>query len=256
MSQEKNGETNTYRLKPLEYHGRGGDRLMRKRWKQFAVRLFASVLMFLLCFYFGRINREVLKRMDFEIPAYILDAGHGGEDGGAVSVTGTKESTINMEIVRRMDQLLGLMGDSPLLLREEDVSLHDSSSVTLREKKVSDLKNRAATVNANPSATLVSIHQNSYPELKYHGAQTFFAPTAGSEELASALQTQLKYYLQPENNRSEKQIPESIYLLNHVQNRSVLIECGFLSNPEEEQLLQQNHYQTKLAMVITSVLIE
>ncbi len=90
---------------------------------------------------------------------WVLDAGHGGEDGGAVSVTGVAESGINLDIVRRMDAVLGLWGQPACLLREEDVSLHDPEAGTLREKKVSDLHNRAAAVEALQGATLVSIHQ-------------------------------------------------------------------------------------------------
>ena len=107
---------------------------------------------------------------------WVLDAGHGGEDGGAVSVTGVAESGINLDIVRRMDAVLGLWGQPACLLREEDISLHDPEAGTLREKKVSDLHNRAAAVEALEGATLVSIHQNSYPQSRYHGTQVFSPP--------------------------------------------------------------------------------
>lgn len=128
---------------------------------------------------------------------WVLDAGHGGEDGGAVSVTGVAESGINLDIVRRMDAVLGLWGQPACLLREEDVSLHDPEAGTLREKKVSDLHNRAAAVEALQGATLVSIHQNSYPQSRYHGTQVFFAPTEGSQQLAEAIQQGVQGTLQP-----------------------------------------------------------
>ena len=136
------------------------------------------------------------------------------------------------------------------MLREEDISLHNPQSRTLREKKVSDLKNRAEAVNANPDATLVSIHQNSYPETKYRGTQVFYSQTEGSQQLAQKLQTGVHTALQPDNTRQEKQIPDSVYLMNHISNRAVLVECGFLTNPEEEQLLQQPDYQRKFALVL------
>ena len=136
------------------------------------------------------------------------------------------------------------------MLREEDTSLHDPQSGTLREKKVSDLKNRAEAVNANPDATLVSIHQNSYPETKYSGTQVFYGPTEGSQQLAQKLQTGVRTALQPDNTRQEKQIPDTVYLMNHISNRAILVECGFLTNPEEEQLLQQPDYQRKFALVL------
>lgn len=183
----------------------------------------------------------------------ILDAGHGGEDGGAVSLSGMAESHINLAIVRRMEDILAFYGTVPLLLRRDDVSLHDPSCVTLREKKVSDLKNRVTTINATPNTTLFSIHQNSYPSQKYRGAQVFFAQTEGSKELAERIQGALAKAIQPENQRACKEIPKTVYLMNHILCRGVLVECGFLTNPEEEQLLQTASYQRKLAAVLSSV---
>jgi len=185
----------------------------------------------------------------------ILDAGHGGEDGGAVAPNGTPESQINLAIVLKMDELLGFYGVSPMLLRDADRSLHDESAETLREKKVSDLKNRVAALEAEPGATLVSIHQNTYQNSKYRGTQVFYAPTDGSEALAAHIQKAIQASLQPENTREHKRIPESVYLMNHVQNRAVLVECGFLTNPEEEALLAQEKYQRKLAVALSSALL-
>ena len=131
----------------------------------------------------------------------ILDAGHGGEDGGAVSVTGVPESRVNLEIVQKLRDTLALYGVDPVVLREEDVSLHDPEASTLREKKRSDLKNRVRAVEAVEGGTLLSIHQNSYPGSQYRGAQVFYAPTGGSRELAELLQTALREELQPDNDR-------------------------------------------------------
>ena len=177
----------------------------------------------------------------------ILDAGHGGEDGGAVSVTGVPESRVNLEIVQKLRDTLALYGVNPVVLREEDVSLHDPEASTLREKKRSDLKNR---VRAVEGGTLLSIHQNSYPGSQYRGAQVFYAPTGGSRELAELLQTALREELQPDNDRQAKPIPESVYLMNHVSCPAVLVECGFLTNPEEEALLRDGGYQRQLAAVL------
>ena len=182
----------------------------------------------------------------------ILDAGHGGEDGGAVSVTGVPESQINLAIVLKVDDILGFYGTSPILLRAEDISLHDSTAVTIREKKVSDLKNRVASIQAIQNATLISIHQNSFPEGRYHGAQVFYAPTVGSMELAQHIQNALRASLQPDNNRERKQIPDTVYLMNHITCRAVMVECGFLTNPEEESRLRDDSYQRKLAALLSS----
>ena len=180
----------------------------------------------------------------------ILDAGHGGEDGGAVSVTGVPESRVNLEIVQKLRDTLALYGVDPMVLREEDVSLHDPEASTLREKKRSDLKNRVRAVEAVEGGTLLSIHQNSYPGNQYRGAQVFYAPTGGSRELAELLQTALREELQPDNGRKAKPIPESVYLMNHVSCPAVLVECGFLTNPEEEALLRDGGYQRQLAAVL------
>ena len=173
---------------------------------------------------------------------WVLDAGHGGAESG-----------INLDIVRRMDAVLGLWGQPACLLREEDISLHDPEAGTLREKKVSDLHNRAAAVEALEGATLVSIHQNSYPQSRYHGTQVFFAPTEGSQQLAEAIQQGVQGTLQLENRRAAKQIAGNVYLMNHVDNRAVLVECGFLSNPEEERALRDPEYQTRMAAVLAWV---
>lgn len=198
---------------------------------------------------------DVLDTMSVVSPDFVLDAGHGGEDGGAVSPTGVQESHINLSVVLKMEDILSFCGNSPALLRRENKSLHDGNAGTLREKKVSDLKNRVAALEAEPGATLVSIHQNTYQNSKYRGTQVFFAPTDGSEALAAHIQKAIQASLQPENTREHKRIPESVYLMNHVQNRAVLVECGFLTNPEEEALLAQEKYQRKLAVALSSALL-
>ena len=187
-------------------------------------------------------------------PGYtlILDAGHGGEDGGALSLSGTKESAVNLAVTRRLELLMGLLGVEGVMLRQEDVSLHSEGANTLREKKVSDLKNRVAAIRAQENAWLISIHQNSFPDPRYSGAQVFYAPTQGSQTLAETMQETLRCALEPSNNRVCKPIASTIYLMNHINCPAVLVECGFLSNPREERLLITPGYQTKLAVALTS----
>lgn len=180
----------------------------------------------------------------------VIDAGHGGEDGGAVSLTGALESHINLAVARRLDGILGLYGVRTLPLREEDISLHSEGAQTLRQKKNSDLHNRVDMVNAQKNAVLLSIHQNSYPEGRYSGAQVFYAPTPGSRELAQTIQETLRLTLDPDNTRLEKQIPDTIFLMNHISCPGVLVECGFLTNAREEQLLRDGGYQTRLAAAL------
>ena len=186
----------------------------------------------------------------------VLDAGHGGEDGGAVSLTGVPESGINLAIVLKLDQILGLYGQAPVVLRTSDISLHDESAGTLREKKVSDLHNRVSAIESVENAVLFSVHQNTFTNQKYHGAQVFFAPTDGSEALAVHIQEGLRTVLDPENARQAKPIPDTVYLMNHMSCPGILIECGFLSNPEEEALLRSGGYQTKLAAAMAGAWLQ
>lgn len=182
----------------------------------------------------------------------VLDAGHGGEDGGAVSITGVPESRINLSIVLGLRDVLGLYGVDPILLREEDISLHTGDANTLREKKRSDLKNRTAAIEAVEGGTLISIHQNTYPGSRYHGTHVFYAPTDGSQALADHVQNSIKTALQPDNERAVKQIPDTVYIMNHITCPGILIECGFLTNPAEEAMLRNPDYQRKLSAVIAA----
>ena len=180
----------------------------------------------------------------------IIDAGHGGEDGGAVSLTGASESNINLEIALKLDQIMGLYGVEVVLLREDDSSLHDDTAQTIREKKVSDLHNRVEMVESVEGATLLSIHQNSFPLEKYHGAQVFYANGEESLPLAQLTQETLAEVLDPENSRVPTEISDSVYLMNNITGPAILVECGFLSNVAEEQLLLTTEYQTKIATAL------
>lgn len=187
---------------------------------------------------------------------FVLDAGHGGEDGGALSAAGDKESTINLSIVLRTEQLLGLCGVSTVLTRREDVSIHDADAETLREKKASDLRNRVALVAAQETPVLLSVHQNSYSDPRYFGAQVFYADTAGSQAWGEHVQELLRLSLDEGNDRAAKQIPDSVYLMNHISCPAILVECGFMSNREEAAKLLTADYQKKLAAVLTGACLQ
>ena len=180
----------------------------------------------------------------------VIDPGHGGEDGGAVSITGVPESRINLSIALKCDQVAGLYGLPTLLLRREDVSLAPAEAETLREKKRGDLQRRVALTEQTPGAWLLSIHQNKFDSPSSHGAQVFYRPDPSSEVWAKATQSLLCSAADPGNRRKVKQIPKEIYLMSHVTCPAILVECGFLSNPAEEQRLQQEDYQRRLAVVL------
>lgn len=185
----------------------------------------------------------------------IIDAGHGGEDGGAVSSSGTIESHINLAVALRVGALMDLYGIDHILLRDSDRSLHDDSCDTLREKKVSDLHNRVNTIESTPNAVLMSIHQNIFSNSKYHGAQVFYATHEDSLPFAQIVQSTLRTAVDSDNTRVPTAIASSVYLMNHITCPAILVECGFLSNPAEEALLTTTGYQTKLALALTSAYI-
>jgi N-acetylmuramoyl-L-alanine amidase len=185
----------------------------------------------------------------------VIDPGHGGEDGGAVADGGIVESKINLDISIRLKHLFCLIGTGPVMVRESDISLHDKDADTLRRKKVSDLKNRVALVNSVDDAFLISIHQNSYPESRYRGAHVFYS-SEESKPLAEMLQKRLRDLLDPGNRREAKKVPSSVYLMKHVSCPAILVECGFLTNPQELQLLRDPKYQKKLALVIAATYLD
>lgn len=187
-----------------------------------------------------------------DVPTVVIDAGHGGEDGGAVSVTGAHESDINLEISLRLNDFLHLFGQKTVMIRTDDCSVYTEGE-TVAQKKVSDIRNRVRLVEQTPNALLVSIHQNYFTESKYRGAQVFYAGSDGSRVLAERLQQQLAAQVDPRNHRKCKRASD-IYLMEHVTCPAVLVECGFLSNSAEEALLRNATYQTKLAAAIAGTI--
>lgn len=180
----------------------------------------------------------------------VIDPGHGGEDGGAVAADGTVESQINLAVARRLDVILTFWGCDTKLLRSEDISLHDPDCSTIRQKKVSDIHNRVKLVNETARPRLISIHQNHFTQSKYHGAQVFYAGGPLGQPWAALTQQNLKLCLDPGNQRREKPISHDVYLMNHITCPAILVECGFLSNPEECARLRDPGYQTALAAAI------
>ncbi|MCD7945259.1 MAG: N-acetylmuramoyl-L-alanine amidase [Clostridiales bacterium] len=180
----------------------------------------------------------------------VIDPGHGGADGGAVSVSGVAESELNLAIALKCDQIAGLFGQRTVLLRDTEASLADPEAETVREQKRSDMENRVAVVNATPDALLLSIHQNQYTDSKYSGAQVFYQPDGESQGWAEQTQTLLRECLDSDNRRQAKEMPSDLYLMSHITCPAILAECGFLSNPEEDHLLQDDGYQTRLAAVL------
>ena len=225
--------------------------LLRKKILVLAALLLFGVL--LLCETFVRGALPVFRPSGVpERSVIVIDAGHGGEDGGAVAADGTVESGINLAIAQDLDALLRFLGCETRMTRTEDAAIYSDGARTLREKKASDLKNRVALVNETPNAVLLSIHQNSLPgHPGVSGAQVFHNGQDGAEALALCIQNDLNMAVNT-REKAAKRIDDSIYIMKHADCPAVLVECGFLSNPEETVLLQQPDYQLHMAAAIAA----
>ena len=180
----------------------------------------------------------------------VIDAGHGGIDGGATSCTGILESAFNLEICLRLNDLFHFLGMDTVMVRTTDTSVYTEGN-TIASQKVSDLKERVKLVNSINNAVLISIHQNTFSDSRYHGAQIFYANTPESRELAQKIQTAFVSTVNLGSNRKSK-AAKGVYLMDHIHVPGVLIECGFLSNPEEEAKLKSDAYQKLICCVIVS----
>lgn len=202
------------------------------------------------CKYLSDISRTTVSEPcdDFCI---IIDAGHGGEDGGAVAHDSTNEKVINLAVSQRLESMLTAAGYKTVMVRSEDKLIGDNSLSTIRERKVSDIKKRLKIAEDNPNSLFISIHQNHFSVPKYSGAQVFYSPNAPeSKTLAQGVQQSIVDFLQPDNTREIKKSGTNIYLLYHCKTPAIMVECGFLSNPAESEKLKSPDYQTKMAFSI------
>lgn len=184
-------------------------------------------------------------------PVIVIDPGHGGMDGGAVGVNGVIEKDINLSLSLDLADMFRFAGFQVVMTRTDDRSIHDEGTEGVKNQKVSDIHNRLTIMNEAANAVVLSIHQNQFTQSKYSGGQVFYGlENEKSSRLAEIIQNNLKGMIQPENNRQIKEAYDTLYLMKHTASPAVLVECGFLSNPEEAELLSQKDYQQKLAFVI------
>ena len=185
--------------------------------------------------------------MQKKLPCVVIDAGHGGADPGKVSVDGSLEKDINLQIALKLQNFLQMQDVDVILTREADAGLYDENA---SNKKVQDMKNRVSIIEERQPALTVSIHQNSYHEEYVHGAQAFYyAGSEKSKELAERIQHVMMLELDRDNARQAK-ANDSYYLLKKTSTPIVIVECGFLSNYEEAQKLSSEFYQEKVAWAI------
>ena len=185
----------------------------------------------------------------------VVDAGHGGEDGGATGVHGELEKDINLAIALELQRLLEQHQFQVVMVRDWDTDLSDQNLPTVAQRKRSDLQRRLRLVEESGGCVLLSIHQNFFTESQYSGAQVFYsANDPRGEALAEAIRASITEPLQPENTRQNK-VGEGVYLLEQCQVPAVLVECGFLSNPEEAAALADPDYQKRMAQAIYNGLV-
>ena len=185
----------------------------------------------------------------------VVDAGHGGEDGGATGVHGELEKDINLAIALELQRLLEQHQFEVVMVRDWDTDLSDQNLPTVAQRKRSDLQRRLRLVEESGDCILLSIHQNFFTENQYSGAQVFYsANDPRGAALAEAIRASIVETLQPENTRQNK-VGEGVYLLEQCQVPAVLVECGFLSNPEEAAALADPDYQKQMAQAIYNGLV-
>lgn len=220
--------------------------------------LFLIILSAMLYFTFmanssadGVMTKPVLKQ------TVIIDAGHGGDDGGAIGIDGTVEKDINLDIALKLEKLLKFYGFDVIMTRTEDIMTCDDGLDSLRKRKVSDIHNRFDILEKNPDAVFISIHQNKFEDNSQHGTQVFYSGNNDeSKLLAESIQNSIVSVLQPDNSRVVKKSGSGIYLLYHAKLPAVLVECGFISNPAEVKKLNDENYRMKIAILIADGLIK
>lgn len=216
-------------------------------------------MIFAFCFLGNVVGVSKSQKTQFqtEIKDYktiVIDAGHGGMDGGAVSQSGILEKDLNLEIATKLCDLFRLSDFNVVMTRSDDRLLFDESN--LSSKKAQDVRNRVKLANQCEKPVFVSIHQNKFPVSKYSGLQVYYSKNnEDSKIFAENIQSFVKDNLQSNNTRQPKGAGSNIYVLKNLACPSVLVECGFLSNPDETRLLCDENYQKKIAFCIFSAIL-
>ena len=202
-------------------------------------------------------NNDYIETVSLPISGrtIVVDAGHGVPDEGAEAADGTTEAETNLKIALKLQNLLEQSGCTVILTRSDENAIYDIDSQTLRQKKISDIRNRVKIGNESSADIFVSIHLNKIPQQQYDGWQTFYNKNSeAGRKLATSIQNNLNEAIQKENKRVASKI-ENIYIINNVEIPTTIVECGFLSNPEEEKNLLDDSYQNRLAWGIYNGII-
>ena len=232
--------------------------LNAKKISNYLLATFAILLVFTFVSNSNSKNNNYINTVSLPISGktVVVDAGHGIPDEGAEVCDGTTEAETNLKIALKLQNLLEQSGCNVVLTRSDENAIYDIDSKTLKQKKISDIRNRVKIGNESSADIFVSIHLNKIPQEQYDGWQTFYKE--GSEDgakLAKVIQNNLNKTIDKENNRVPKTI-ENIYIIKHVEIPTTIVECGFLSNNEEEKKLLNDEYQNKLAWGIFNGIID
>ena len=230
---------------------------MRERIKITAFCTFVLCLFLFIMSRLGFVDVEpvnVSKSIDNGF-IIIIDAGHGGSDGGAVAFDGTNEAVLNLQIAKKLDEVLSVLGFNTVMTRTDVNSIGDSSS-SVREEKVSDIHKRMDIMNSFDNCVFVSVHQNFFGGSSSRGTQVFYSGNnPESEYIAEHIQSSVISTVQPDNKRKIKKSTSDIYLLYHAEKPAVLVECGFMSNGAELEKLKDESYQLELVLALTDGII-
>lgn len=219
----------------------------------FRIFFIFAVMLLIVCSHNVTISRYTVTSPTDKL--LLIDPGHGGEDGGASSANGTLEKSINLAISLDLRDILTVFGVPTQMTREDDVSIHDPHCTSTRQMKVSDMQNRLKLYES--ASMTVSIHQNHFSVAKYDGAQVFYSVShPSSATMATAVREKIVSLVQPNNKRELKQATNSIFLLHKTTKPAILVECGFLSNPQECEKLQLASYRQQMAFAIAAGLLE
>lgn len=223
-----------------------------------AVLIFCSLVFLLLSYIsYNKVAESASAMTGAQTRAIVVDAGHGGEDGGASGKSGVPEKDINLAIAQDLARLLRASGFRVVMTRTSDASVCDGNLGTIRERKASDLHNRLKIIEEQGDCIFVSIHQNHFTESRYSGTQVFYSTNdSDSKILAENIRSRVVSLLQKDNTRETKPATSSIYLLWQSKVPAVLVECGFLSNNAEEAKLNDPAYQKQMAFTIYCGLLD
>ncbi len=222
--------------------------------KYFSV--FLSFFILISAMFIQRVEDASSSKISNELPVIIIDAGHGEFDGGAIATDGTFEKDINLEISLKLNEILSCFGYHTRMVRINDNATHSRDLTTIRDKKVSDTRNRTNIMEEYTNCIYLSIHQNKYEDSSIWGTQTFYSPNCSeSQIIAEFIQNIIVSELQPTNHRKIKASGSNIYILHHATKPAVMVECGFISNPNELNKLKDDVYQSKIAFLIANGII-